>query len=95
LKIVAIKQDYYEVLGVPRNASDEEIKRAFRTLAKMFPKKEIAYKVTSPFHLRKRFSAALKKLEYNASSSALHAMASVANGEQIPRPAPIAAAQGK
>ncbi|MCJ7670368.1 MAG: molecular chaperone DnaJ [Dehalococcoidia bacterium] len=30
---MAIKQDYYGVLGVPRNASDAEIKKAFRKLA--------------------------------------------------------------
>jgi molecular chaperone DnaJ len=30
---MAIKRDYYEVLGVPRDASEEEIKRAFRKAA--------------------------------------------------------------
>ena len=31
------KRDYYEVLGVSKNASESEIKSAFRKLAKKIP----------------------------------------------------------
>ncbi len=33
LSSMAVKRDYYEILGVPRGASEEEIKKAFRRLA--------------------------------------------------------------
>ena len=33
MKVMAVKRDYYEVLGVSHNASEDEIKSAFRKLA--------------------------------------------------------------
>ena len=33
---MAEKRDYYEVLGVQKNASDADIKKAYRTLAKKY-----------------------------------------------------------
>src|SRR5579883_2858429 len=34
--MAANKRDYYEVLGISRNATEDEVKRAFRRLAKQY-----------------------------------------------------------
>ena len=48
---MAEKRDYYEVLGVPKNASDADIKKAFRTLAK----KRVTLKMRTIFSGGKNF----------------------------------------
>ena len=69
---MADKRDYYEVLGVSKTASDDEIKKAFRTLAKKyhpdmhpgdkeceekFKEAQEAYAVLSDAEKRKRLTA--------------------------------------
>ena len=75
---MAEKRDYYEVLGVPKNASDADIKKAFRTLAKKyhpdmhpgdkeceekFKEAQEAYAVLSDAEKRKQFEEVFYRIQ--------------------------------
>ena len=75
---MADKRDYYEVLGVSKTASDDEIKKAFRTLAKKyhpdmhpgdkeceekFKEAQEAYAVLSDAEKRKQFEEVFYRIQ--------------------------------
>src|SRR5512139_1328208 len=82
-------------LGTSLNPSGMVSALSSGKLLSVFPRRGTAYKFTALFPARRRYSAAVEKLKFLASSSAPPAMALAANRGQIPRPVRIAAAQAK
>ena len=86
---MAERPDYYKILGVGKNASDEEIKKAYRKLARQYhpdtnqgdKKAEERFKQISQAH--DVLSDADKRKAYDRGSSPLGNFANAASGAGI------------
>ncbi|XP_048589143.1 dnaJ homolog subfamily B member 9 isoform X1 [Nematostella vectensis] len=52
---LVMAKDYYQILGVPRNASDKQIKKAFRKAEEKFREVAEAYEVLSDENKRRQY----------------------------------------